>query len=122
MKSVDKVQFNREHLLFSGLTEADIESLQKRYKEVDVRNELTRMIVWLNSPKGSARKGTMTFIVNWLENAVETAVRLGEANSGSIADVLCQRHEGAIEMLKEYLKDLWKNRESLLEFNTKSSP
>ncbi len=99
------VYFDREKLQFVGLKEAEMKQLKDTFQGVDVDFELKKMGLWLMSPKGKTRRGTMEFIVNWLKNS-----------SPSKADVT--EHESPLRpLLNDYLKDVWKGREHILEFN-----
>ena len=48
------------------------------YSGIDVDKELSRMDAWLSTPKGTGRKKTRSFIVNWL-NKIEQPMK-GEAH------------------------------------------
>ncbi len=107
------VYFDRERLQFVGLEAAELKRLRETYKGVDVDSELKKMSLWLTSPKGKKRKGNIGFILNWLNKA-----------SPSIASPTISEELDLYEfdsplrpLLLDYLKDLWKGKEHILEFN-----
>lgn len=106
------VYFDREKIQFIGLEGELLKRLKRAYPGIDVDSELNKMMLWLTSPRGTARKGTMAFIMGWL-NRLNPAPILAENNSGSDTPL---RDE-----LDSYLKDLWKGREHLLEMNKRKS-
>jgi len=99
----EKIQFNRETLEFEGLTEEIKKQVMQLYPHLDLENELTRMKGWLLS-KGKARKGTYAFILNWLGNAQPK-----EQKAPNVLD----------SSYTAYLKELWRNREHILEINSR---
>lgn len=99
---------------FVGLTEAHIEKLKQVYKGVNVEAELMKMSVWLAGPKGEKRVGTIAFILNWLSNAMPIESR--PPNSEQLA--FLEDGSPLRPFMLEYLEDLWKGREHLLQFNT----
>lgn len=105
------VYFDRQKKAFIGLRKADITNLSKLYKGVDIEKELFKMTAWLNSPVGQKRKGELSFICNWLERA-QSAVA-PESPSAQYADIDLSLRP----FFDEYLKDLWKDRDHLLQFN-----
>lgn len=108
MSNDNSVYFDRESLQFIGLDDSIKLNLKEAYKNIDVEAELAKMRIWLISPKGKGRKGSIAFIMNWLNNASASAVLPEPAE---IAHPLS-------DLLQEYRQGLWKNCEHLLEINT----
>lgn len=107
------IYFNRETLQFVGVDEAVKKQLSESYKGVNVDAELSKMALWLSSPKGKKRRGNLGFIMNWLNNACLAEMPpIREQFDLIEVDNPLQPH------FQKYLKDLWKNREHILEFNT----
>ncbi len=107
------VYFDREKLTFVGLDKAQIKQLKDTYKGIDVDSELKKMGLWLTSSKGNKRKGNIGFILNWLNNASpETTAKINQQLD------LYEVDSPLRPLLQEYLQDLWKDREHILEFNT----
>ena len=95
-----------------GVDDAVKKQLSDTYKGVDVNAELLRMKLWLSSEKGKKRRGNIAFIMNWLNNA----------SSSSVAESTCEILDDSLRpIFHEYLQDLWKNREHILEINTRKS-
>jgi hypothetical protein len=104
------VHFDREKQQFVGIDELMKKHLINSYPGIDIEKEFGKMSVWLNTPKGKTRKGNISFIMNWLGNAEPTR---------PTKEVEIDKH---LEPLREnYCKELWKNREHILAFNTKKS-
>ena len=104
------VYFDRDQQQFIGLDELTKKHLATSYPGIDVDKELGKMSIWLNTPKGKSRKGSISFIMNWLGNA--------EPSRPTQEAVI----DKALEPLREkYCKDLWKNREHILTFNQRKS-
>lgn len=103
------VYFDRTTNQFAGLDEAIKLQLKEAYKGNDVDAELARMKLWLTSPKGKARKGNMSFILNWLNNASASPV---------FAEPIDLDTHPLSHLLEEYRQGLWKNCEHILEINT----
>lgn len=103
------VFFDRALGQFAGLTQERLSNLAETYPGVDVTGELRRMCLWMKE-KGQRRKGNMAFIMNWLSKATPT-MKVSIAVSGTPED------ESSQEILNEYLKELWKDREHLLLMN-----
>lgn len=103
------VYFDREKLQFVGLDAATKKQLKKTYADIDVEKELGKMELWLASDRGKRRTGNLAFIVNWLSNAIA---------GPTVAQNEPERISPVIELLTDYLKDLWKNREHILDLNT----
>jgi hypothetical protein len=107
------VYFDRETLKFVGIDDAVKKQLKETYKGIDVDSELNKMAIWLTSSKGKKRKGNIGFVMNWLNNASpSTAPTIKEHYD------LLESDSPLASLLQDYLKDLWKNREHILEFNT----
>lgn len=105
------IYFDRDKFLFIGLEDAHLKQLKDTYTGIDVDSELKKMGLWLNSEKGSKRKGNIGFILNWLNNACPSSV-----TNGQKLDPL--EYDSPIRpVLLDYLKDLWKGKEHILEFN-----
>lgn len=110
------IYYDRAKQEFVGLDEKKLKGLRETYSRVNVDEELKKMGWWLTTPKGSRRVGNIAFILKWLGNC--------EQSSGSSTP---RDRDGYIELdtpirlqLNEYLKELWKNREHILELNKKS--
>jgi hypothetical protein len=88
--------------------------LRESYKGIDVANELNKMKFWLLSPKGASRKGSINFIINWLNNALDSKPAQSVQNYEETPSSLRP-------YLDEYLKELWKGREHILEMNKRRS-
>lgn len=101
------VSFDRANYKFIGLTSDLKEELKKTYKGINLESELTKMMIWLISSKGLMHKGNFSFIKNWLNRAYQEVLPPSSDEDTTLAD-----------LFKDYLKDLWKNREHILEFNT----
>jgi hypothetical protein len=107
------VHFDRKENRFVGITEVIKKRLCETYKDVDVDRELGKMQLWLmDNKKGKTRKGTLSFIINWLLNVKPSILPTEDKIKAEPSSPL-----GIV--YKDYLKDLWKNREHILEFNTK---
>lgn len=106
------VYFDRVTLQFIGLESAVIKQLKETYKGIDVDSELKKMSLWLTSSKGKKRKGNIGFILNWLNNASPS-----EAPTVSEQLDMLDQDTPLRPLLQEYLQDLWKDREHILEFN-----
>lgn len=106
------VYFDRDKLHFVGLEDAHIKQLKETYKGIDVESELKKMVLWLISSKGKKRKGNIGFILNWLNNASPST-----APSVSEQFDLMEQDTPLRPLIQEYLKELWKGKEHILEFN-----
>jgi hypothetical protein len=106
------VYFDREKLQFIGLEEAHMKQLKDAYKGVDVDIELKKMGLWLISPRGKKRKGNIGFIINWLNNASPS-----QAPTNNEQLDLYEQNSPLRPLLDAYLKEVWKGREHILEFN-----
>lgn len=109
----NSVYFNRESFQFEGLTDAVLMQLKEAYSAIDVKAELAKMCLWLQSQKGKARKGNIGFILNWLNNAAPSKA------PSVVNQISWYDDDSALSpFLREYLQDLWKNREHIFHFNT----
>lgn len=105
------VYFDRDKLVFVGLEDAHLKQLRETYKGIDIDSELKKMGLWLISSKGTKRKGNIGFILNWLNNASPS-----EPTTTQQLDFL--EYDSPLRpLLLDYLKDLWKGKEHILEFN-----
>ncbi len=104
------VYFDRQTQEFVGLDERSLELLTDAYHGVDVITELKKMKIWLtNAAKGKRVRGRIQFITNWLSRAKP------KDKETSFIDP-----DTALEKLyNHYVQELWRNREFLLELNTK---
>lgn len=107
------VYFDRDKLVFVGLEDAQIKQLKETYKGIDVDVELKKMGLWLLSQKGSKRRGNIGFILNWLNNSRPQGTPPSTTEQFNLYEV----DSPLRPLLQEYLKDLWKGREHILEFN-----
>lgn len=103
-----KVYFDRDENRFVGI-EAVIEDLKEAYPLVCVDTELKKMALWLTSPRGSHHKGALTFVMSWL----------GRAKPSKTPEIINASEEPLRPFVGEYLKDLWKDKEELLNRNQK---
>jgi len=110
-KREPSVFFDREKHCFVGLDAEKLKHLKQAYERIDVDSELNKMGLWLSSPRGSKRKGNGGFIMNWLNNCTPAEPKP------------IPREETETPMrplLNQYLKELWKGREHLLELNKRA--
>lgn len=98
---------------FVGLTEDIKQQLIRLYPEINVPREVGKMRIWLCSSKGSKRKGRINFITNWLKRVAKNET-MKNFDSSKIFGPIAKE-------IKCYLKDLWKNREFILDHNTKKN-
>lgn len=105
-KDKHTIYFDRDNSCFVGLDDSIKKELSSAYKNIDIDAELSKMVLWLNSPKGLRRKGNIGFITNWLNNASPSMPK--KLFTSPIED-----------LLESYRMDLWKNCEHLLTMNTK---
>lgn len=106
------VLFDRDTNKFTGLDTEVLKQLKETYDGIDVDKELKKMALWLTSDKGKKRAGSIGFIMNWLNNATP----LPPAQSEQLDLIESRTPLG--RLVREYLMDLWKDREHILEFNT----
>lgn len=103
MDSNLKVFFDRTQNKFTNI-EPFLQQFRERFPSVDVDEEIKKMGMWLQSDKGKNHMGTLLFITNWLKKAPPSKC--------------VPKHEDALrELLNDYLKELWKNREHILLMN-----
>lgn len=108
----NSVFFDRDANKFSGLDSEILKQLQETYDGIGIENELKKMGLWLLSEKGKRRKGNIGFILNWLNNATPIPPTTTEHLD------LMQSDSPLGHLVREYLMDLWKDKEHILEFNT----
>lgn len=105
------VYFDRDTNKFHGLDNKIMAQLRETYKGINVEQELSKMAIWLLSAKGKSRKGTIGFILNWLNNK--------QPSFGTTANLdLMQSDTTLGHLIREYLADGWKNNQHIYEFNT----
>jgi hypothetical protein len=102
------IYFDRVSNRFVGLNDSIYRSLKAAHTNIDIDEELGKMVLWLNSPKGQKRKGTYNFILNWLSNSRPR--KLQETPNLTL-----------LSTLQEYRKGLWKGREHILALNKQRS-
>lgn len=105
----DRVRFDRKLGKFTNLSQGVVSHLEKMYPHVQVELELSKMAAWLQSPAGSKRQGTLSFITNWLARSS------GRASPPWIASKL---DPSLSILMQHYLEGLWQNREHILVLNT----
>lgn len=116
MGNSGSIYFDREKQKFVGLEGINLQKLKETYQHVDVDTELKKMSLWLTSPKGLRRKGTIDFILNWLNNAAPCF----KPSMNDHLDLL--ESESPLRLLiNDYLRELWKGREHILEINKKKT-
>lgn len=108
----NSVFFDRETNKFHGIDSQILTQLQETYDGIVIENELKKMGVWLMSDKGKRRKGNIGFILNWLNNATPMPPTTTEHLD------LMQSDSPLGHLVREYLMDLWKDKEHILSFNT----
>jgi hypothetical protein len=106
------VYFDRSTLEFVGIDQERLSQLKKSFPGLNIEQELGKMKVWLTF-KGITRTGNMAFILNWLGKASSNSAPVN--NQGTTSTAL---DTPLANLLRDYLKDLWKDREHILEFNT----
>lgn len=106
------VYFDREYNKFHGLNSQILKDLYFTYDGLDVDRELKKMALWLQSEKGIKRKGTIGFILNWLNNASPMPPTTTEHLD------LMQSDSPLGKVVREYLLDLWKDKDHILQLNT----
>lgn len=107
------VYFDRETLQFVGLDVVQMQQLKDTYKGVNVDVEFKKMVLWLTSSKGMKRKGNIGFILNWLNNASPQ----GTVSPTTEQFDLWNEDSPLRPLMENYLRDLWKGREHILELN-----
>ena len=109
----NSVFFDRESNKFQGLDSQILKQLQETYDGIDIDKELKKMSLWLMIDKtGKTRKGHIGFIMNWLTNATPMPPTTTEHLD------LMQSDSPLGRLVRNYLMDLWKDKEHILEFNT----
>jgi hypothetical protein len=106
------VYYDREAKKFQGINSQVFRELESRYDGIDIESELKKMGTWLMTPKGMKRKGTIGFILKWLNNHTPMPPTTSEELDIMQSDTPLGR------LVREYLMDLWKDKEHILEFNT----
>ena len=102
------VFFNRAESKFQGFSPEILKQLSESYPHLNIAEELAKMSLWLNSPKGIRRKGHIGFILNWLNQASkDVPTQIDWFDKDSLL----------MPLLNEYRRSLWKNCKNLLEFN-----
>lgn len=111
------VCFDRKEARFVGLEGIPLEQLRKSFPTINIESELEKMTVWLlHSPKGKRRKGNINFIMNWLNNAsVSSSPHKTEEKQEVKNDLSLPT------LFDQYLSDLWKGKEYILELNKRKS-
>lgn len=106
------VYFDREANKFRGLDPQIFTQLEETYGGINIEAEIKKMGLWLLTEKGLRRKGNIGFILNWLNNATPMPPTTTEHLD------LIQSESPLGCLVREYLMDLWKDKEHILEFNT----
>lgn len=109
------IYFDRENSCFVGIQEANLQQLKETYANIDVDLEIKKMSLWLLTPNGKKRKGHFGFILNWLNNAKPTSNIDRSINHG------CECDTPLRPWLNDYLRELWKDREHILQMNKKNN-
>lgn len=102
--------FDRTKLIFVGLDSAMLYQLSATYPNLDIADELNKMVLWLMSSRGKDTKGTIGFIINWLNRSCPT----------KRVEVHCNLTQDDSPLAKEYqahMEELWKGKEHILEMN-----
>lgn len=95
------VRFCRKTNEFVGLDRTVYAKLVLYYEGVNIPEELKKMALWLMT-KGKDRKGTLTFITNWLVRSpkdpkivaeIERTTQEKATNTGSYQDYLKSLHK-----------------------------
>lgn len=95
-----------------GINDLVRSQLKDSFKDVDLDAELSRMALWLESPKGLKRTGNLAFVMKWLSKSASRTFQ----NDNTSRERIPIAH-----LLDDYLEDLWKDLRPLLNFNTKKS-
>jgi hypothetical protein len=107
------VYFDRTTNKFYGLDSQILKQLQETYDGIDIDSEIKKMCLWLMSDtKGKKYKGHIGFIINWLNKKTPMPPTTSEHLDLMKSDSPLGR------LVREYLMDLWKDKEHILEFNT----
>jgi hypothetical protein len=100
---------------FVGLEGIVLDQLRDTFKDIDVTTELKKMGLWLTSAKGRKRVGNIGFILNWLQNSSPSTSNAAQLD-------LFDANSPLRPYLLQYCKELWKDREHILEINTITKP
>lgn len=106
------VYFDRVKLQFVGIDELVMQQLSETYPLIDVSSELKKMGLWLTSSRGKSVKGTIGFIINWLNRSNPT--KRAEVHCSLVED---DSDSPLAKEYQAYLEDLWKGREHILAMN-----
>jgi hypothetical protein len=109
-----QVYFDREAYKFMGINDVILKKLKDTYPGLDVEHELKKMELWLMDPEGIIRKGTLQFISNWLSNASRFQKTFTKQTAPIEQEV---KNTEITPAMEEYVKDLWKGKEELLNYN-----
>jgi hypothetical protein len=104
------IYFDRSKRKFMGIDAFTKKHLKSIYKDIDIETEFNKMALWLMSSRGLDRAGDINFITGWLNRATPC-----------VHDVQCDplaENSPLAPAYLGYLEDLWKNRETLFQFNT----
>lgn len=114
MSKRQTIHFDRQTNEFVGLDADLLKQLGETFPAVEVTKELLKMKIWMqNNPKGKETKGTINFIMAWL-NRIEPTSKLTSVNE--YYDLVSSDTPlGAI--YREYLQELWKDREHIYTLN-----
>ena len=107
--------FDRTLHTFVGLDAVLIQELKSLYPGINVDAEFVKMRDWLQSSKGKNTLGAINFIINWLNRLVPQQ----EFPSAEKQLEYLQSDSFLCQVIKDYLEDLWKGREHLLNFNSR---
>lgn len=103
----EHIYYDRNLNKFIGLDDKEFAKLERAFPGIDIEAELNKMGLWLNSSKGKRRIGSISFILNWLRNVGKTLAPVRDHT----------RSTSMVSLINDYLEDLWKNRQHILEFN-----
>lgn len=76
------IHFDRATMNFVGITEQIRDKLVETYPWVNLDFELNKMCLWLISPKGTRRQGTLNFIMGWLSNVERPKLHIETLSCG----------------------------------------
>lgn len=116
------VYFDRERECFVGLTEEFLEPFKAKRPTVDYPYQIRKMIEWLlTNPKGKKKVATSKFVSDWFERATPSPYlekQLAEEQAVATPEQLESVEDTPLRpYITEYLRELWKGREYLLEIN-----
>lgn len=96
------IYFDKAKKMFVNLDSDMMKQLTTEFPHVDLLGELHKMMMWLQSPKGSKRRGTLGFIRKWLGNAptkiFDREIDVPQALQG---------------LINKYLEDMWEKSNAL---------